>query len=314
MPRSTRGIGAGRARRGRGRRGHARGRGVVLGGDAARAARRPARARCARSCPSPTPRHSAGAWGSAGPGDGGHGLRVGAAAIAPRRRPDPRRRRRRGAGRRRGRAHAHLLHGLQCAEAARSRAVPALRRHRRGMSIGEAAAFLVLEDAERARARGARPRRAAGAAMTTDAHHVTAPHPAGDGMVRAMQLALDAARRGAAASGLRQRAWHRHTPERPHRGASPSPRVRRGRRAGQLEQVAGRPHDGRGGRVEAVGDRARPRARAGSAHREPGQIDPEVPFDCVPGVARPAGVEVALSNSFGFGGQNVSLVFGRSAG
>jgi 3-oxoacyl-[acyl-carrier-protein] synthase II len=39
--------------------------------------------------------------------------------------------------------------------------------------------------------------------------------------------------------------------------------------------------------------------------------DPEVPFDCIPEVARPAPVEVALSNSFGFGGQNVSLVFRR---
>jgi 3-oxoacyl-[acyl-carrier-protein] synthase II len=41
--------------------------------------------------------------------------------------------------------------------------------------------------------------------------------------------------------------------------------------------------------------------------------DPEVPFDCVPKVARPAAVEYALSNSFGFGGQNLSLLFRRVA-
>jgi 3-oxoacyl-[acyl-carrier-protein] synthase II len=39
--------------------------------------------------------------------------------------------------------------------------------------------------------------------------------------------------------------------------------------------------------------------------------DPEVPFDCVPGTARPVELQAAISNSFGFGGQNVSLVFGR---
>ena len=41
--------------------------------------------------------------------------------------------------------------------------------------------------------------------------------------------------------------------------------------------------------------------------------DPEVAFDCVPNVARPRGVECALSNSFGFGGQNLSLLFRRVA-
>ncbi len=67
-------------------------------------------------------------------------------------------------------------------------------RHRRGMSIGEAAAFLVLEDVERCRTRGARAyAELGGAGMTTDAYHVTAPHPEGEGMIRAMSLALAAA-------------------------------------------------------------------------------------------------------------------------
>jgi 3-oxoacyl-[acyl-carrier-protein] synthase II len=41
------------------------------------------------------------------------------------------------------------------------------------------------------------------------------------------------------------------------------------------------------------------------------EVDPEIPFDCVPNIARPAPIEIALTNSFGFGGQNVSLIFGR---
>src|SRR6266508_4198474 len=70
-------------------------------------------------------------------------------------------------------------------------------RDRRGMSIGESAAFLVLEDAECCRARGGRVYASLlGAGMTTDAHHVTAPHPEGEGMIRAITQALEAARMG----------------------------------------------------------------------------------------------------------------------
>jgi 3-oxoacyl-[acyl-carrier-protein] synthase II len=39
--------------------------------------------------------------------------------------------------------------------------------------------------------------------------------------------------------------------------------------------------------------------------------DPDVPFDCVAQTARPVELRAALSNSFGFGGHNVSLIFGR---
>ena len=63
------------------------------------------------------------------------------------------------------------------------------------MSIGEGAAFLVLEEARRCQARGGRVRaRLLGAGMSTDAHHVTAPHPEGEGMIRAIAQSLDAAR------------------------------------------------------------------------------------------------------------------------
>jgi 3-oxoacyl-[acyl-carrier-protein] synthase II len=41
------------------------------------------------------------------------------------------------------------------------------------------------------------------------------------------------------------------------------------------------------------------------------ETDPDVPFDCLAGTARAAAVDAALSNSFGFGGQNVSLAFVR---
>src|SRR2546428_3476913 len=67
-------------------------------------------------------------------------------------------------------------------------------RDRRGMSIGEGAAFVVLEDAGRARAREARVyAELTGYGMTSDAFHVTSPHPDGEGMARAMRAALQQA-------------------------------------------------------------------------------------------------------------------------
>ena len=65
-------------------------------------------------------------------------------------------------------------------------------RNRAGMNLGEAAAFVVLEPLDRAKARGAKALALmAGAGMTADAYHMTAPDPEARGAVRAIRAALD---------------------------------------------------------------------------------------------------------------------------
>ena len=143
-------------------------------------------------------------------------------------------------------------------------------RERRGMSIGEAAAFLVIEDAEHCRARGGRVHaRLAGYGMTTDAHHVTAPHPDGEGMIHAMQQALDAAGLDAREVGY----VNAHGTGTPQNDRAEALALRRvfgdGRRARQLHQVAGGPHDGGGRQRGGHRDDPRAPARAAAADREP---------------------------------------------
>jgi 3-oxoacyl-[acyl-carrier-protein] synthase II len=185
-------------------------------------------------------------------------------------------------------------------------------RNRRGMSIGEAAAFLVLEGSDRARARGARRHaELLGSGMTTDAYHVTSPDPEGDGMVRAMTLALEAAAVPASEVGY-VNAHGTGTPQNDRIEALAIRRVFGD--AGRLRVSASKSLIGHtmaaAGSIEAVATilAIQHGLIPPTAHLD--DPDPEVAFDCVPRVARTAEVGVALSNSFGFGGQNVSLVFG----
>jgi 3-oxoacyl-[acyl-carrier-protein] synthase II len=186
-------------------------------------------------------------------------------------------------------------------------------RDRRGMSIGEGAAFVVIEAEAHARARGARIyAELGGHAMTTDAFHVTSPHPDGEGMARAMQGALDDAGVPAAAVGY-VNAHGTATPQNDRIEAQAITRVFDADRvlvsstksmighamaaSGSLEAVATI--------LSLVHDLLPPTASLVT----PG---PEVAFDCLPGAARETAVECAISNSFGFGGQNVTLLFRRA--
>jgi 3-oxoacyl-[acyl-carrier-protein] synthase II len=187
-------------------------------------------------------------------------------------------------------------------------------RDRRGMSIGEAAAFLVIEDAEHCRARGGRGyARLAGYGMTTDAHHVTAPHPEGEGMIHAMRQALEDAGLAAADVGY-VNAHGTGTPQNDRAEALALRRVfgEGGALVSSTKSLVGHTMAAAGS-VEAVATilALQHGLLPPTANLE--QVDPEVPFDCLPGVARPAEIAAALSNSFGFGGQNVSLIFQRLA-
>jgi len=187
-------------------------------------------------------------------------------------------------------------------------------RDRRGMSIGEGAAFVVLENGERARARDARVyAELTGYGMSTDAFHVTSPHPEGEGMIRAMRAALEQARVTPADVGYAN-AHGTATPQNDRIEARALREVfgeggllvsstksmigHTMAAAGTLEAVA---------TVLALGHEVIPP----TARLE--HTDPDIAFDCVPRVAREVAVEHAISNSFGFGGQNVTLLFRAGA-
>jgi 3-oxoacyl-[acyl-carrier-protein] synthase II len=186
-------------------------------------------------------------------------------------------------------------------------------KDRRGMSIGEGAAFVVLEAAERARARGVRIyAELAGHGMTTDAFHVTAPEPEGEGMVRAMRAALAAAGVTAAEVGY-VNAHGTATPQNDRIEARAVARVFGEGRVliSSTKSMIGHTMAAAGG-LEAVATVLTLTQELIPPTATLVTPDPEVPFDCVPRVAREAAVECAISNSFGFGGQNVTLLFRRA--
>ena len=188
-------------------------------------------------------------------------------------------------------------------------------RGRRGMSIGEAAAFVVLEDAEHCRARGARVLgELLGAGMTTDAHHVTAPHPEGEGMVRAMADALAAAGRAPADIGY----VNAHGTGTLLNDKTETLALRKvfGAHAERLaisssKGVLG--HSlGAAGALEAAATALTLHTQTIPPTANFEEVDPDCDLDFVPNVGRQASVRAAISNSFAFGGLNAVLAFGRA--
>jgi 3-oxoacyl-[acyl-carrier-protein] synthase II len=190
-------------------------------------------------------------------------------------------------------------------------------RNRQGMIPGEGAAVLVLEPLARARARGARPyAEVAGYGLTCDAHHMTAAHPEGDGLARAMLAALADA--GAAPADVDYVSAHgTGTPTNDKLETLSMQRVF-GAAAGRvptssIKSMIGHTMGAASAFESAVC------ALAIATGRVPPTInfeepDPECALDCVPNQARELRVRLALNNAAAFGGNNASVAFREVVG
>lgn len=180
---------------------------------------------------------------------------------------------------------------------------------RDGFVMAEGGAVLVLEDVDRARARGARIYcEIAGGASTADAHHITAPAPEGTGAVACMELALLDAGLGAADV----------THINAHGTSTPANDLAEGQAITKVFGIPGPAvtsikgitgHSlGGAGSIEAVALALT--IKEGLIPPTAGltQLDPEIHLDVVTAFPREWHPGPAISNSFGFGGHNGSIV------
>ena len=185
---------------------------------------------------------------------------------------------------------------------------------RDGFVMGEAGAIVVLEELEHARARGAKIyAEMLGYGISSDAKHITEPDPTGQNPARAMQMALEDAGVDRGRGRLHQRARHLDAARRRERDARDQARARGGARAGDRRSRpprARRATLGASGAVEAISRRS-----PSSAEVVPPTINYEDARSRVrprlhpERVARGEGpARTAMSNSFGFGGHNASIV------
>jgi 3-oxoacyl-[acyl-carrier-protein] synthase II len=181
---------------------------------------------------------------------------------------------------------------------------------RDGFCAAEGAAVLVLEEASRAYARGARVyAEVAGAASTADAFHLTAPAPGGRGALSCMRLALEDA--GVPPSAITHVNAHGTSTQLNDATeaaviaelfGSPGPSVT------SIKGITGHAQ-GAAGAIEAVSLVLSYALGAVPPTMGTVTVDPSCPVDVVLGSPRPWHPGPALSNSFGFGGHNGTLVF-----
>ena len=188
---------------------------------------------------------------------------------------------------------------------------------RDGFVMAEGAGILILEEWDHAVARGARIyAEVLGSASTADAHHITAPAPGGSGAIRCMELALiDAGINPSDVGHI-----NAHGTSTPLNDAAEAEAVAKlfgtpGPLVTSTKGVTGHAL-GAAGSIEAVAlaltlyKKLIPPTRGTSRDT----VDPMVTIDLVLDAAREWTPKAAISNSFGFGGHNGTIVFGPAEG
>jgi 3-oxoacyl-[acyl-carrier-protein] synthase II len=188
-------------------------------------------------------------------------------------------------------------------------------RDRDGFVMGEGAGVVVLEEYEHAKRRGAKIyAELVGYGLSGDAYHITAPSEDGDGAYRCMSAAL--ARAGVAPSEVDY--INAHGTSTPLGDEIELGAVQRvvGNAAGRVSMSSTKSSIGHllgaAGAVEAIFCVLAIRDQVAPPTINLDNPSVESAIDLVPHAARPRSIEVALSNSFGFGGTNASLVIRRA--
>ncbi len=187
-------------------------------------------------------------------------------------------------------------------------------KDRDGFVLGEGAGVLVLEEYEHARARGAKIyAELAGYGMSGDAFHMTAPREDGDGAARCMLSAL----RNARLNTDQVDYINAHGTSTPLGDIAETTAVKRSLGAhaknvavSSTKSMTGHLLGAAGG-VEAVFSALAVHQQVAPPTINLFNQDPQCDLDYVPNTARRMKIDVALSNSFGFGGTNGTLVFSR---
>jgi 3-oxoacyl-[acyl-carrier-protein] synthase II len=187
-------------------------------------------------------------------------------------------------------------------------------KDRDGFVLGEGAGAVVLEEYEQAKARGAHIYcEVLGYGLSADAYHMTAPSEDGDGAFRCMRNALQ----DAGVEPSRVDYINAHGTSTPLGDLAETKAVKRllGAHASKVAVNSTKSMTGHllgaAGGVEAVFTALAIRDQVSPPTINLRTPDPECDLDYVPNVARQMPIRVALSNSFGFGGTNATLVFAR---